>query len=100
MGQRRNDQGFAGRASTADYTILTGTSVTIAATNLYRRKADVIVTANGPIYLAYGAVATSTKDALPVASQALPYCEPYFTGAITAAVPSGASAGVRIREVF
>jgi hypothetical protein len=100
MGQRHANQGFAGNASAADYTIVTGTSVTIAATNLFRRKADIAVTANGPIYLAYGAVATSTRDAIPIASQAVPYCEPYYTGAITAAVPSGASGGVRVREVF
>jgi hypothetical protein len=100
MAQRRAQQGFAGAASAADYTIVTGTSVTIAATNLNRRKAEIYLTNVNPVYLAYGAVATSTKDSIPVASQALPYCEPYFTGAITAAVASGASGGVRVREVF
>mgnify|MGYP001589205840 CR=1 FL=1 len=100
MGIRHGNQGRGGTASAADYAILAATSVTIAATNPYRQKVEIFVIGATSAVDAYGAVATSTLNSFPIASNAVPYLDAQYTGAITAAIPSAAaSTALRVREV-
>lgn len=100
MGIRHSKEGRGPVASAADYAILAATSVTIAASNPYRQAVEIYVTGATSAVVAFGAVATSTVNSFPLASNALPYLNTVYTGAITAAIPSAAaSSAVRVREI-
>lgn len=100
MSQRHSKEGRGAVASAADYAILAATSVTVAASNPYRQKVEIYVTGATSVVLAYGVTATSTVNSFPLASNAVPYLDSQYTGAITAAIPSAAaSSALRVREV-
>jgi microcystin-dependent protein len=100
MGVRHSKEGRGAVASAADYAIPAATSVTVAASNGFRQKVEIYVTGATSVVLAYNAVATSTVNSFPLASNAVPYLDVNYTGPITAAIPSAAaSSALRVREV-
>lgn len=90
--------GGGGIASTGRYTVLSGTSLEVAASSGYRLSVEMRPIAGGEVFAAYGAAANATS-ALPLAT-GVSTVEPNYLGAINVAASVGASAILAVREVW